>query len=95
MPAIARVGDSISCGDSLAMGSGNVFANNIPICRVGVDLTHGHCYPPVPIISGSNNVFINNIPVDRVGDPIPVHCCNNNCHSGNISFGSSNVFANG
>lgn len=94
MPAIVRIGDPISCGDTMAQGSGNVFANGIPISRVGVDLTAGHCYPPVPIISGSPNVFVNSIPVDRVGDPIPVHCCGTSCHSGVASNGSPNVFAN-
>lgn len=94
MPAVIRIGDPISCGDTMAQGSANVFANGIPICRVGADQTAGHCFPPVPVIAGSANVFANGIPLDRVGDPIPTHCCGPSCHSGNTSAGSANVFAN-
>lgn len=94
MPAVVRIGDPISCGDNMAQGSPDVFANGIPVSRLGVDLTAGHCYYPVPIISASPNVFINNIPVDRVGDPIPPHCCDDDCHSGVAANGSPNVFAN-
>lgn len=93
MPAVARIGDPISCGDTLAQGSGNVFANGIPISRINVDYTAGHCFQPVPVISGSPTVFINNIPADRVGDPIPVHTCGHSSHSGNVAVGSPNVFA--
>lgn len=95
MPAIVRIGDPISCGDTLAQGSGNVFANGMPVSRMGVDLTAGHCFPPVPIISASPSVFVNNIAVVRVGDPIQTHCCGIPCHSGSAANGSPNVFANG
>lgn len=94
MPAITRIGDPISCGDAMAQGSGNVFANGIPVSRLGVDNTAGHCFPPVPVIAASPNVFVNGIPVDRVGDPIPTHCCGPVCHAGTVAVGSPNVFVN-
>ncbi len=95
MPAIIRIGDPVSCGDVMAEGSGDVFANDIPVSRVGVDLTAGHCYAPTPVSSGSPDVFANNIPVDRVGDPIVPHSCPDvGAHGGNMSNGSPNVFVN-
>lgn len=94
MPAIIRLGDPISCGDTMGAGSGNVFANGIPVSRMGIDATVGHCYPPVAVVRGSPNVFVNNAPVDRVGDPIATHCCGD-CHSGSCANGSFDVFANG
>lgn len=93
MPAVCRIGDPISCGDTEAGGSGNVFANGMPVTRVGPDTTAGHCYPPVPITSGSGTVFVNNLPIARVGDPIPTHCCGNSCHGGAVAAGSPNVYA--
>jgi uncharacterized Zn-binding protein involved in type VI secretion len=94
MPAAIRIGDPISCGDTMAQGSGNVFVNGIPFSRRGIDLTAGHCFPPVPIIAASPNVFVNNAQADRVGDPIPVHCCDDDCHGGNAANGSPDVFVN-
>lgn len=94
MPAAIRIGDPISCGDTMAQGSGNVFVNGIPFSRRGIDLTAGHCYPPVPIIAASPNVFVNSANADRVGDPIPPHCCGDSCHSGNAAAGSPDVFVN-
>lgn len=94
MPAVIRIGDPITCGDTMGQGSGNVITNGIPTSRLGIDKTAGHCFPPVPIISASPNVYVNNIKVDRVGDPIPVHCCGKSCHSGRAAAGSPNVFAN-
>lgn len=93
MPALCRIGDPISCGDTEAQGSGNVFANGMPVTRVGPDLTAGHCYNPTPIASGSGTVFVNNLPVARVGDPIVVHCCPPRCHGGAVANGSPDVFA--
>lgn len=93
MPAIARLGDPISCGDTIGQGSGNVFMNGLPSTRIG-DLTSGHCYPAVPLITGSPNVFANNIPVTMIGSAIPVHCCGDSCHSGACANGSPNIFVN-
>lgn len=94
MPAIVRIGDPISCGDTMAQGSGNVYANGIPVSRELTDNTAGHCFTPTPVASGSSSrVLINGIPVDRVGDPIVVHCCpGHGCHGGSVSAGSPNVY---
>jgi len=92
MPSIIRIGDPVSCGDSMGNGSSNVFANNIAVSREGVDLTSGHCFNPTPVSTGSHDVFVNNIAVDRVGDPIVPHTCGNNTHGGSMSSGSPDVF---
>jgi len=95
MPPVARIGDSISCGDTIADGSGNVFANGIPVTRVGPDKTGGHCYLPTKIASGSGTVFINFSPCARSGDPIVSHTCPPppDTHGGSIGAGSPDVFA--
>lgn len=96
MPAVCRIGDPISCGDNMANGSPNVFANAIPVTRINTDDTSGHCYSPTPIASGSPNVYINGIAVARLTDPIVTHCCpGKGCHGGNISGASPNVYSNG
>ena len=97
MPAIARIGDKISCGDTIGEGSSNVFANGIPVMREVIDQTTGHgCWPPTFVIPGSPNVFINNRKVVRVGDPIVPHTCPTipETHGGVVSSGSPNVFVN-
>ena len=94
MPAVTRVGDSdvAHCsGMSRAQGSGNVFANGIPISRQGdkntVHLKPGSPCPPhsAAISSGSSTVFINGKGCGRVGDGL------SGCTS--VAAGSSNVFA--
>lgn len=94
MGAVAFLGSPISCGDTLAEGSGNVFVNGNPVVRQGADLTAGHCYNPVPVITGSTTVFVNNIPLTRVGDTIAVHKCGKSTHDGKVKVGSPDVFAN-
>lgn len=94
MPAIVRIGDPVSCGDTSGEGSGNVFANGIPVTRKGSDLTVGHCYNPVPFIVGSPTVFANRIAVVRVGDSIPSHKCGKSRHSGKAANGSPDVMVN-
>ena len=90
MPEVCRLGDPIPCGDIMNAGSGNVFANGMPITRVGPDKTVGHPKPaPTPIAKGSKTVFVNNLPVARVGDPIVRH----KKHGGAVSVGSSDVSA--
>ena len=97
MPAVCVIGSPISCGDTMAGGSGNVMANGIPITRVGPDLTAGHCFAPTPIASGSSKVFINGLPCARVEDPIVAHTCPPipSTHGGTVSNGSPNVVAGG
>lgn len=94
MPAIIRLSDPISCGDTMGEGSGNVFSNGMPVVRKGVDLTAGHCFNPVPIVVGSPNVFVNNIPATDVGDKIATHRCGKSTHSGAAANGSPDVFIN-
>ena len=96
MPAVTRIGDAdiAHCsGMTRAVGSGNVFANSIPVSRQ-TDVNTGHLLPggsscpshTAPITTGSPTVFINNLGCGRVGDAIT------GCTS--VAAGSSNVFAN-
>lgn len=95
MPAACRLGDPISCGDTMAQGSPDVFCNGLPWTRVG-DMTAGHCYSATPIASGSPNVSINNKAAARQSDPITAHTCSPipSTHGGNVAVGSPDVFAN-
>jgi len=96
MPAVTRIGDAdvAHCsGMTRAVGSGNVFANNIPVSRQGDDNT-GHLLPgapcPVhsaPIAVGSTTVFTNSVGTGRIGDAI------SGCTS--VAAGSPNVFPGG
>ena len=102
MPGVARIGDSGSFGDTIAVGSGDVFPNNIPTARLG-DLSMGHTpsghgfYPPVPIIEGSGSVFVNNLPIARLGDKFLTHQDpphnSSHPHQDVISSASNDVFA--
>jgi len=97
MPAVTRIGDAdvTHCsGMSRAEGSGNVFANSIPVSRQG-DNNTGHLLPggitcpshSAPITSGSSTVFVNFRGCGRIGDGI------SGCTS--VAAGSPNVFAGG
>lgn len=88
---VCRIGDPWDCGDTQGEGSGDVFANGIPVSRLG-DNTAGHCYPPVPIVSAAAAVFANGIPVATIGDPHPGHCCGPPCHGGSVLDGSPDVY---
>lgn len=60
------------------------------------DLGTGHgCFPPRPNIQGSLSVFVNGIAVHRQTDAWAQHCCDDVCHTGHLSQGSTKVFANG
>jgi len=99
MPAVVRVGDSLStghgCVGSTTLASanqGSVFVNGILAAVVGAP-TVAHPVPPDPpcaphvanLNAGSPNVFIEGIPVGRVGD---------SADAGAMTSGSPNVFAN-
>ena len=94
MPAVTRIGDADvphCSGMTRAQGSGDVFANNIPVSRQG-DNNTGHLLPPAPcpahsapIAVGSPTVFVNNKGCGRVGDGI------SGCTS--VAAGSPDVFA--
>ncbi len=96
MPAVTRIGDAdiAHCsGMTRAQGSGDVFANNIPVSRQGdintVHLLPGSPCPPhtAPITKGSSTVFVNNRGCGRIGDGITA------CTA--VAAGSPNVFAGG
>jgi hypothetical protein len=95
MPAAARLGDPISCGDTVGQGSGDVFINGLPATRTMSDLTVGHCFRPTYIISSSPTVSANDKEIALVGDIIyePDHWCKktSNKHPGTIINGSPDV----
>ncbi len=95
MPLVARIGDVDTnhppCAEGqCATGSSNVFANNIPVHRVGdVNTPHGYilCVPHVTsLVTGSPNVYANNIKVGRIGDSYDCGIL--------VNAGSLNVMAN-
>ncbi len=102
MPAVVRVGDSLSTGHACSstttiassnQSTNNVYANGILIDVVGAP-TVAHPFPPQPpcaphvanLNAGSSTVFINGIAVGRIGD---------SADAGAMTSGSSNVFAGG
>lgn len=93
MPAIARIGDPISCGDTVAGGSGSVFINGLPASRSS-DLTAGHvCGPPTQFEDSPYNVFANNQRLVVVGSSIVPHgTCGGPPHNGIVMVGSATVF---
>lgn len=91
MPATARLGDPISCGDTIGQGSGNVFINGLPATRTDSDLTAGHCFEPTKIVSSSPTVQANAKEIALVGDAIVPHKCKETTHGGNVVNGSPDV----
>lgn len=100
MPAVVRIGDSLStghvCTGSTTLGGANqssVYANGILVAVVGAP-TVSHPAPPQPpcaphvafLNAGSGSVFVEGIPVGRVGD---------SADAGAMTSGSPNVFAGG
>ena len=100
MPKVCRKGDPLDTGHICATttvldtpGQGTCFANSILIARIK-DSTISHAFPPAPaclphiatVGAGSPNVFVEGLKVARVGD---------SADAGNMTDGSSNVFANG
>src|SRR6056300_739170 len=99
MPAVCRVGDSLTTGHACtgtttiasSNTDGTVKVNGIEVIVVGAP-TVSHPAPPVPpcpphvrfLNEGSSTVRVNSIPVGRIGD---------SADSGAMISGSSNVFA--
>ena len=99
MPAVSRVGDSLStghiCSSTTTIASSNtdgtVKANGINIIVVGAP-TVSHPFPPAPpcaphvanLNAGSGTVRVNSIAVGRIGDSADL---------GAMTSGSGNVFA--
>ena len=96
MPAVTRLGDSCTghgCFPPRAStgGSGDVFANGIPVHRLG-DSWAPHGCPKVPphggaLSAGSGTVSANGKQLGRIGDPV-------SCGS-SVASGSGDVFAGG
>ena len=94
MPAVTRIGDAdvAHCSGMVrAVGSSNVFVNNIAISRQS-DVNTSHLLPgspcpshTAPIASGSSTVFVNNLGCGRIGDAL------SGCTS--VAAGSPDVFA--
>ena len=102
MPAVTRIGDSLSTGHGCAstttiassnQSTTNVYANSILIDVVGAP-TVSHPNPPNPpcpdhtanLNAGSATVLINGISVGRIGD---------SADAGVMTTGSPDVYANG
>lgn len=97
MPEVVRVGSDSHVGHAsptpnpfhqtpYATGSGNVFANDDAVVRVG-DVTG--CGDPAAV--GSGNVFVNDIAVHRKGDATAGH---GSWVPNAAASGSPDVFAN-
>ena len=97
MPAVVRIGDSLSTGHGCVgtttlagANQGSVFVNGILAAVVGAP-TVSHPFPPNPpcaphvanLNAGSSTVSIEGIPVGRVGD---------SADAGSMTSGSPNVF---
>lgn len=94
MGNVVRVGDKVSCGDNSAEGSGNVFANGMPVTHQGKRSTTGHgCFPPTVFIDGwSSTVFVNSQVVAlKDKTKIQVHRCGKSHHDGVAVTGSPDV----
>ena len=101
MPAVSRVGDSLStghiCSSTTTIASANtdgtVKANGINVIVVGAP-TVSHPFPPAPpcvphtanVNAGSGTVFVVGSECARKGD---------SADAGAMTSGSGNVFANG
>jgi len=97
MPAVTRLGD-YSTGDPCGApprpsseGSGDVYANGIPVHREN-DAWEPHACPGssphgATLLAGSGTVFANGKQLGRIGDPI-------SCGS-TVDTGSGDVFAGG
>ena len=96
MPAVTRIGDAdvAHCSGMVrAVGSSNVFVNNMPVSRQS-DVNTTHLLPgapcpahAAPIAAGSSTVKVNNLGCGRIGDGI------SGCTA--VAAGSPNVFAGG
>lgn len=92
---VVRIGDRVSCGDHSAEGSGNVFANGMPITHQGARRTLGHgCFPRTVFIGPwTNTVFVNGQPVALKNiTNIQPHRCRRRTHGGKAITGSQTVY---
>jgi uncharacterized Zn-binding protein involved in type VI secretion len=94
MAGAVRIGDKVSCGDKVAQGSSDVFANNIGIAHEGAKKTTGHPKKFAPtVFKGpfSSTVFVNNNPVVLNGKTEIVPHSNKDHKGAKASSGSKNV----
>jgi uncharacterized Zn-binding protein involved in type VI secretion len=92
---VVRIGDIVSCGDHSATGSGNVFANGLPITHAGKKKTTGHgCFPPTVFVGPwTSTVFVNNQPVAlKDKTKIQPHKCKKKRHNGVAKTGGATVY---
>ena len=94
VPGVFGVTDPFDCGDTQAVGSGDVYVNFKKVARLG-DLTAGHVpFPPVPIDTASATVFVNNVGIARAkGALFPGDSHTPHVHPGRALVGSVDVFA--
>jgi uncharacterized Zn-binding protein involved in type VI secretion len=100
MPAVVRIGDTLSTGHGCTgittlagANQGSVYVNSILAAVVGAP-TAVHSVPPNPpcpphtanLNSGSSSVYVEGIPLGRVGD---------SADAGSMLAGSPNVYAGG
>ena len=92
---VVRIGDKVSCGDNAAQGSGNVYANGMPITHQGRKATTGHgCFHPSVFLGPwTNTVFVNSKPVALKGKTkIQLHRCGGAKHDGVADTGAATVY---
>ena len=92
---VVRIGDTVSCGDNSAEGSGNVYANGMPITHESKKTTTGHgCFPPTVFIGPwTSTVFVNNAPVAlKDKTKIEPHRCKKKKHDGVAITGAATVY---
>lgn len=89
-----RIGDAISCGDHIAVGSSEVFINSLPVATQNKKTTLGHgCWPPTTLKGPwSSTVFVNGVPVAiKDKTQIEPHRCGKKKHDGTVISGSPDV----
>jgi len=92
---VVRIGDKVSCGDNSAQGSGNVYANGMPITHEGRKNTTGHgCFAPTVFLGPwTKTVFVNNQAVAlKDKTKIQPHRCKKKIHDGVAVTGSPTVY---
>lgn len=69
MLGVARAGDTISHGGSIISGSPKVFADGLPVARIG-DPAVCNQHGAVTIITGSSKVLADGVGVARINDKL-------------------------
>lgn len=89
-----RIGDSVSCGDFIAQGSGDVIIEDMPVSLMG-HMTTGHSgFPPTPLVGPcTTTIIINDLPVVLNGVTMiaPHKKRRTPAHTGTVSSGAPTV----